>query len=266
MSGFFGRFVWYELMTTDPAAATAFHGAVAGWRGRDSGMPGFDYTLLSAGEAQGAPGCTDVGGVMALPEEACAAGARPGWLGYIAVDDVDATADRIWKAGGAVHRPPADIPGIGRFAVVADPQGAVFALFRPAPGSGDGAPPVPPREPGRFAWHELVTDDHEAAFAFYADLFGWQALDSVDIGPMGTYRIFGRDGEAMGGMMNRCEGMPGPFWLYYVMVDGIDAAAERVKAGGGTVINGPMEVPGGSWIIQCLDPQHAPFALVGPRS
>lgn len=268
MTDFQGRFVWYELMTTDAAAATAFYAHVVGWKTRDSGMPGLAYTLLSAGAATGDAGCADVGGLMALPDEALAAGARPAWTGYVAVDDVDATADRVWKAGGTIHRPPVDIPGVGRFAIVADPQGAVFALFRPnLDGAEGGTPPsLPPREPGRVGWHELAADDRDAAFAFYADLFGWQKLDGIDMGPLGIYQIFGRGGEAMGGMMTRCGEMPAPCWTYYFIVGDIDAAARRVTEGGGMVINGPMEVPGGAWIIQCLDPQKALFALVGTRS
>src|SRR5215210_8558123 len=103
-------FVWYELMTTDADAAEAFYRDVIGWTTHDAGMR---YTILSAGEA-------GVGGIMTLPAEACAAGARPGWIGYIGVDDVDAYAARVEQAGGAIHKPAEDIPGVGRFAVVAD--------------------------------------------------------------------------------------------------------------------------------------------------
>lgn len=248
------NFVWYELMTSDPEAAEAFYRHVVGWEARDAGMPDFRYTILSAGEA-------GVGGLMALPEEARQSGARPGWLGYVGVDDVDAFAERVKQTGGAVHRAPADIPGVGRFSVVADPQGAIFVLFT---GSADMQPPPPaaPDTPGHGGWRELHAADWESAFTFYSGLFGWTKGESVPMGPMGTYQLFESGGTALGGMMNKNEAAPAPFWLYYFNVDNIEAAAARVKAKGGQVLNGPHEVPGGSWIIHCLDPQGAMFALV----
>lgn len=252
-----GRFVWYELMTTDPVAALDFYRSVAGWSARDAGMPGMSYTVLSAGDS-------DVAGLMALPEAARAAGAAPAWLGYIAVDDVDAMAARLQAAGGAVHRAPEDIPGIGRFAVVADPHGAVFALFRGS--DGEMPPAAPMGTPGHVGWHELMAGDGEAAFAFYAGLFGWTKGEGHDMGPMGVYQLFGPPGgEAIGGMMTKPAEVPAPYWAFYINTDAIDAAGERVKTGGGQVVNGPMEVPGGAWILQCLDPQGAFFALVAPR-
>jgi len=208
---------------------------------------------------------TPVAGVMALPKEASALGARPGWMGYVAVDDVDAYAERVARAGGKLHRPAADIPGIGRFAIVADPQGVVFALFKGTP----GAMPPPPAAPGKagyFGWRELVATDWEAAFGFYSGLFGWTKAETHDMGPMGVYQVFAAGGEAIGGMMTRPAGVPAPFWMYYVLVDGIEAAVSRLKAGGGSVVNGPLQVPGGSWIVQALDPQGATFALVSPHA
>lgn len=249
-------FVWYELMTTDAQAATAFYSRVVGWKAADAGMPGMSYTLLSVGETQ-------IGGLMALTDDMCAAGARPGWVGYVGVADVDAQAERIAKAGGAIHKPPTDIPGVGRFAVVADPHGASFCIFK---GNMDTQPPQPPAgTPCTFGWHELHAGDGAAAWDFYAGQFGWQKAEAVDMGPMGIYQTFGGGGAAFGGMMTKMSEMPQPAWLYYVNVDAIDAAVERVKAGGGQVINGPMQVPGGSWIMQGLDPQGAMFALVAAK-
>lgn len=256
MSSSHGRFVWYELMTTDTTAAEAFYRGVMGWKAQDSGMPDMRYTILSVGDIP-------MGGLMALPEEARAAGARPAWIGYIAVDDVDATAARVTEAGGAVHHGPDDIPGVGRFAVVADPHGAVFTLFR---STVEGPPPVPCGTLGHAGWRELYAKDGAAAFGFYADLFGWTKTEAFDMGPMGVYQLFATDdGTASGGMMTKPETVPAPFWLYYFAVDNIDSAMERVQSGGGQILNGPMEVPGGQWIIQCLDPQGVMFALVGPR-
>lgn len=249
-------FVWYELMTTDADAAETFYSDVVGWRTQDAGMPGMRYMILSVGEA-------GVGGIMTIPPNACAAGARPGWIGYIGVDDVDATAGRVKQAGGTIHKLPEDIPGIGRFAVVADPQGASFVLFR---GSSEQPPERPaPGVPGSPGWHELHAGEWQSAFAFYADLFGWTKAEAVDMGAMGTYQLFAAGAEPIGGMMTKFESVPAPFWLYYFTVDAIDAAADRVTGRGGQVLQGPHEVPGGMWIVQCQDPQGAMFALVGPH-
>lgn len=259
MSNPHGKFVWYELMTTDTAGAESFYRSVIGWGARDSGQPGMAYTMLTvAGNA--------IGGMMALPEDACKAGARPGWVGYVWARDVDATAAQVKAAGGAVHRPPADIPGVGRFAVVADPQGAAFALFKCA-AEGQAQPPAPaPGTPGHAGWHELHAGERESAFAFYSGQFGWTKAEAFDMGgPVGIYQLFATGGAPVGGMMRKMDVFPAPFWLYYFNVDDIDAAAARVTGGAGKVLNGPHEVPGGNWIVQSLDPQGAMFALVGPR-
>jgi uncharacterized protein len=252
-----GSFVWHELMTTDTQTAKVFYGKVVGWGGQDASMPGMQYTLFTAGE-------TRVCGLMDLPEQARAMGAPPSWLGYVGVDDVDATVDRVKRLGGAVHVPPTDIPNVGRFAVVADPQAAVFGLFKWLTPSPDQS--TAPGTPGHVGWHELMAADWEKAFAFYAELFGWQKAEAVDLGAMGTYQLFSVGGQAIGGMFTKPPMVPVPFWLYYFNIGDIDAGAERVKAGGGQILNGPMEVPGGSWIVQCGDPQGAMFALVGSRS
>jgi predicted enzyme related to lactoylglutathione lyase len=246
-----GKFVWYDLMTTDTKGAEAFYGSVLGWDAKASGMPGqSDYTLLFAGPDM-------VGGLMPIPADA-GPGMPPCWSGYIGVDDVDAYAQRVKAAGGAIQRPPTDIPGIGRFAVVADPQGAVFLLFKGMTGE---EPPQTPKTSGHICWRELFAGNVEQALAFYAGLFGWAKGEAHDIGPMGTYQIFVIDGTRYGGMMTRPTQTPGPFWLYYFSVAAMDAAAAKVTAGGGRIINGPMQVPGGGWIAQCMDPQGAMFAL-----
>lgn len=250
-----GSFVWYELMTTDPQAACGFYAQVLGWAGKASGMPG--YTLVSAGPHE-------VAGVMALPEAAAASGAPPSWLGYLAVDEVDAAASSVQAAGGQIFHPPTDIPGVGRFATVADPHGAAFCLFC---GSGGDSPPAPaPGTPGTVGWHELMAGELGQAWDFYSGQFGWVKTEAIDMGPMGIYQLFGQAGaaESLGGMMTRLPEMPVAAWQYYFNVAAIDAAAERVKAGGGQVLNGPMQVPGGSWIVNAFDPQGAAFSLVAP--
>ena len=252
-----GKFGWYELMTTDVAGAEAFYAAVVGWTAKamGSGLDGGEYTVFSAGEY-------GVAGMLALTEAMKAGGARPGWLGYIVADDVDASVDALVKAGGKVHRAAADVPGMLRFAVVADPQGVVVIVFTPNPAM-QAPPPPPPSTPGLFGWSELVTTDWQAAFDFYSGLFGWTKAMAVDMGPMGTYQTFaaGAD-QSVGGMMNKPEAVPAPYWAYYILVDAIGAAIERLKTAGGTLINGPHPVPGGMFIAQGLDPQGAMFSLL----
>jgi predicted enzyme related to lactoylglutathione lyase len=252
-----GHFVWYELMTTDMAAAKAFYADVVGWGTQDASMPGMPYTLFTAGTAS-------VSGVMNLPEEARELGMRPGWLGYVGVNDVDAAADRIKRLGGALYVPPTDVPNISRISVAVDPQMAMIALLKwRTPGQGQ---PAALSAPGRVGWHELVAADWEKAFAFYAELFGWQKADS-DTGAVGTYQLFSAGGETIGGMFTKPPMEPVPFWLYYFNIGDVDAATKRVQAGGGQILSGPVEVPGGgSWIVQCKDPQGAIFALAGKRS
>jgi predicted enzyme related to lactoylglutathione lyase len=250
-----GRFAWYELITTDVEAAKAFYTKVMGWGAWDTSVPGTAYTLFTAGKAS-------VGGLMDLPEDARKRGGRPGWVGYVGVNDVDATADRIKRLGGVVHVPPTDVPNISRFSVFADPQTARLALFKwLKPGREQ---PAEPGAPGRVGWHELLAADWEKALAFYSELFGWQKADA-DIGEMGTYQLFSAGGQTIGGMVTKPPTMPAPFWLYYFNISDVDAAAQRVQAGGGQVLDGPLEVPGGSWIVQCTDPQGAVFALEGKR-
>jgi predicted enzyme related to lactoylglutathione lyase len=256
MSTSHGSFIWYDLMSTDAEAAEAFYRGVVGWRMQDAGLSDRSYTILSAGE-------TAVGGLMALPPEACAAGARPIWSGYVGVDDVDAFATKVKQAGGTIHHPPDDIPGVGRFSFVADPQGATFILFK---GMSDAKPqPAAPDTPGHIGWRELHAGDWESAFAFYSGLFGWTKADAMDMGADGIYQLFAIDGVPTGGMMTKTKEVPEPHWVYYFNVDDIDAAAARAKAAGGKLLHGPHEVPGGRWIVNCSDPQGATFALLGPR-
>jgi uncharacterized protein len=255
MVDYHGRFVWYELMTTDVAAAKAFYAKVIGWGTQDLSTPDSAYTLFTIGN-------TSAGGLMDLPEEARKMGATPRWIGYVGVNDVDAAASRIRRLGGAVHVPPTDIADISRFSVVADPQMATLALVKwCSPGQ-----PRPPEldKQGRVGWHELLAADWEMAFAFYGELFDWQKADA-DVGPMGTYQVFSAGGQSIGGMYTKPAMVPVPFWLYYFNIGDIDEAVERVKAGGGQILEGPLGKSGGNWIARCTDPQGAMFALEGKR-
>jgi hypothetical protein len=241
-------------MTSDVAAAKAFYAGVVGWKTEDMPMPGMTYTLLRMGEVQ-------VGGMMTLPKDACDAGMKPCWVGYIGVDDADAAATKVQGLGGKILVAPTDIPGVGRFAVAADPQGANFNLFKP---SQAGQRRVS-TEPGQIGWHELHTGDWLKAFGFYSGMFGWAKGDAVDMGPMGVYQLFTVGGIPTGAMFNSPAAQAARFWLYYFNVGDIDAAAIRVGDGGGKIMMGAHQVPGGSWIVQAADPQGAAFALIGSR-
>jgi uncharacterized protein len=248
-----GEHIWYELLTTDPHAAAGFYTGLVKWEVRDSGQPGMDYRVFSASDA-------DIGGLMKLP---AGASMPPIWLGYVGVADVDGKVAEIEKLGGTVHMPPHDIPNVGRFAMVADPQGVVFYVMR-----GDSDTPstaFKPKAEGHCVWNELVTSDQNAALEFYGKLFGWTKGDAMPMGELGDYRFIERNGEMIGAVMNSPPDSPPPLWNYYFRVSGIDAAAERIRARGGTVTFGPMEVPGGDWAVNAIDPQGASFGLVGSK-
>jgi predicted enzyme related to lactoylglutathione lyase len=246
-----GRFVWYDLMTSDSQKAVPFYTKVIGWGTQEwEGMP---YTMWTA---NGRP----IGGVGKLEGPP---GTPPHWLAYVAVPDVDAAAKQVDSLGGRTIVKPQDIPSVGRYAVHADPFGAVFATFKPS--SPDSSPTGDDEKNpkiGEFSWHELMTTDYGKAFAFYQTMFGWDKIVEHDMGPMGIYMIFGRNGVQLGGMFNKPADMPAPpNWLHYIRVDSADRVADVVKSAGGTVMNGPMEVPGGDRIAQCMDPQDAAFAI-----
>ena len=257
MSEQVGRFVWYELMALDTAKASAFYSAVVGWKGTEVGHLE-PYTLLSAG-------AIGVGGIMTLSKPMRDASARAGWVGYVAVDDVDAAAKRVSALGGVVHRPPGDIPEIGRFAPVSDPQGAGFILFRPKPGGQMPAPAAD--DSGTFCWRELLAEDWVAVWPFYSELFGWQKRMTVDMGPMGVYQTFGTPGAEpdLGGMMTHVEPPAMACWQYTVTVEDITAGAARVVDAGGKLIRGPHPVPGARWIVHCTDLEGARFNLVASK-
>ncbi len=248
------RFAWYELLTTNVAAASDFYGKVVGWGATDASTPELAYTVLTAGDVP-------VGGLMELPEEGRRLGATPRWVGYVAVDDIDAKASQIRRRGGAVLLPPTD-SNIGRVSVVADPQKANFALV-----SGLTYGPRQPGgldELGRVGWHELLAEDRNRVFDFYGELFGWQK-DSGETEPADFYQLFSSAGQTIGGMLTKLPSVPQPCWLYYFNVDDIGTAAKRVNDSGGRILQGPVELRDGCWIARCADPQGALFALQGAR-
>ncbi|MGE5232025.1 MAG: VOC family protein [Deltaproteobacteria bacterium] len=245
-----GRFVWHELMTPDPEAAQKFYTQVVGWK-TEAWDQNTAYIMWMTDSGP-------IGGLMTLPAEAKLQGAPPHWLAYISTPDVDATVADAARLGGRVLKPATDIPEVGRFAILADPQSAVFAAFTPlSPMAQSDTPQV-----GGFSWHELATTDPAAAFGFYQTLFGWEKTDAMDMGPNGVYQMFGWDGKSMGGVYRKPKEMPSPpNWLGYVHIRDTNKAIEKIKKAGGKVLNGPMEVPGGDLIAQGIDPQGAAFAV-----
>jgi predicted enzyme related to lactoylglutathione lyase len=251
-----GKFVWYEYMCEDLDSAAKFYAGVAGWSIAESGMAGFPYRIASAGSH-------GVAGLMTIPEDAKAMGARPCWTGYLWVEDVDGAVPGLIAAGARLMKGPQDIPGVGRFALIADPGGAMFMIFRDA--GGNPPPPPPEGTPGLAGWRELHAGDGAAALAFYTSQFGWKHDRDFDMGPRGVYHIFQTARGEAGGIMTKAPDSPGPYWLYYFRVEAIDAGAARVQAGGGKITIGPIQVPTGDWIVQAVDPQGALFALVAAR-
>ncbi len=249
-----GRFVWHELMSTDLPASERFYSQLIGWTTKKGDIADQPYTEWVNGE-------TSIGGLMQLPDKAQQQGAPSHWLAYVAVPSVDDTLQQADELGGTKVMGPMDIPTVGRIAVIQDPQGAMIAVYTPAdvaPGH-DGEPAT-----GEFSWHELSTSDYQAAFDFYAALFGWVKGEAMDMGPGGVYMMYSRpDGPPLGGMFNKPPNQPGPpaSWLCYATIGDIHAKAKDVTQLGGQVLNGPMEMPGGDVIAQCMDPQGAAFAL-----
>ena len=250
-----GSFIWYELLTADPDAAAAFYGDVLGWTAASANQPGIDYRLFSAGG-------TPVAGHMKLPDGAEEEGMRPGWLGYIAVDDVDAAAADIVAAGGRLYMPAMDLPGVGRMALLADPQGVPFYVMRGE--SEEASTSFDAKKAGHCSWNELSTPDQGAALEFYTRQFGWSAGDVMPMGEMGGYQFIEQDGAMIGAMMTNPPGSR-PGWNFAFGVRDIDEAAARIAAAGGKVDQGPMEVPGGDRVVMATDPQCAAFMAVGPR-
>lgn len=248
------HFVWYEHMTKDVKAAIAFYSEVVGWKTQPfpetQGLEPYTMWMSEQGP---------IGGVARLED----AGTPPHWMGHVGVDDLDAMVAKVKEKGGRVLVPPTPIPTVGRFSVIADPQGASLSLFEPLPMEQ----PMPPHDRtkhGEITWHELYADDGRAAFEFYSALFGWKILDRFDMGEAGPYLIFGEGDERYGGMMTKMPSMKlPPAWSYYVHVDDLDAAVARASAKGAKVLYGPMEVPDGTRAAQLVDPQGAVFGLHG---
>lgn len=252
-----GTPIWYEYHAADPDRAQAFYARLFGWQIAPSGdVAGLDYRIVSTAGGEG------VGGLMPVMAEGPS---TPGWLFYVGVDDVDAAVAPAQAAGGTLHMPAVDMPGVGRMALLADPDGRRFYVMRGAMDEPSRAFATPPATaPGQVVWNELSAADQDAALGFYAALFGWRHDGAIPMGPLGEYRMVHAGDTCIGATMPVVPG-GAPGWLFYVEVDDIDAAAARVEAAGGTLLEQPTEIPGGGFSAVAADPDGARIGLVGPR-
>lgn len=251
-----GRFIWHELMTTDPDAAVGFYAPVVGW-GIHTWNRDHSYRMwMLEGDPQG--------GLTRLSPEDQAAGAQPYWLPYVAVEDVDATLRLAAELGGRVAVEPRDIPTAGRLAVLADRHGGRVGVFRPAV----EIPEADTVRRGEFVRHELMTPSRKEAWEFYRRLFGWERAGATELDGRGTYWMFRRRGgrNVLGGVLDRTfdDGAPAT-WLCYVRVRDAARAAEAIVAARGTVMRGPVGAPGGGHFTVGRDPQGAAFAVHAER-
>ncbi len=262
-----GDFIWYELMTKDADAAGNFYGKVVGWTSTKSDQPGMDYRFFSSGD--GSDTKDGVGGYMAITPEMAEGGARPAWVGYIAVDNVDASAASITSAGGSVLMPALDLDGVGRMAMVADPQGAPFYLMKGA--SDETSHSFAATEPkvGHCAWNELATSDPEAAKVFYSAQFGWAKDGEMDMGPMGAYEFLKASGNrfGLGAVYQMVPEDDHSHWLFYFRVANLDDAMAAINALGGKIHMEPVPVPErADFSLIAYDPDGAAFGLIGPMA
>lgn len=245
-----GRVVWYELLTTDMKGAEDFYTKVVGWTVTPfKGEQPYDVWMRTADEG--------IGGVMTIPE---GMHFPPHWGMYVGVPRLEEAVAEIERRGGSALSPLITVPQVGRMRTMKDPQGAAFSILEP---SMPGTPPDKEPDVGQVSWHELFTTDPEAAIKFYSEVFGWQPTEALDMGPMGKYHMFAGGTGFGGGMMKKPEAMAAapPHWGFYFRVPDVHEGAGRVKANGGQILNGPMEVPGGDWVVNCMDPQGAAFSL-----
>jgi predicted enzyme related to lactoylglutathione lyase len=257
-----GNFIWYEMMSPDPEGSKIFYDAVVGWNIWPAVQEYNGYRMIGRSDGKFA------GGMMQLSDEMKQHGARPTWLGYIHVADVDQSVASIERAGGKAYMAPFDIPNVGRVAMVADPSGAPFYLMTPTTPANDPnaqSDVFSVDQPQHFRWNELSTTDQDGAIDFYTTQFGWTQEGAMPMGQMGDYRFLYADGVRIGAVMRKPPQLPVSMWTFYIGVEDIDRAAEAVRNGGGEILHGPIEIPGGEYSLNAMDPQGAPFALVGPR-
>ncbi|GAA4032422.1 VOC family protein [Sphingomonas rosea] len=257
-----GSFIWYELMSPDPEGSKAFYDAVVGWDIEPKPAGELDYRMIRR------PDGGNAGGILRLDPAMAEHGARPMWIGYLAVDDVDASVEAAKADGATALMPPWSVPGVGRMAMIADPTGGIVYLMKPEPPAGqpDATSDVfSVDRPGHVRWNELTAADPARATDFYTRHFGWTQQGSMPMGPAGDYLFLQHGGVGIGAIMPFMHPQATPRWTYYLGVDDIDRAMAAVKAGGGQVLNGPHQIPGGEYSLTGIDPQGAAFGLVGPR-
>jgi predicted enzyme related to lactoylglutathione lyase len=257
-----GSFIWYELMSPDPDASKAFYDAVVGWDIEPKPAGELDYRMIRRSDGGNA------GGLLRLDAAMQEHGARPAWLGYLNVEDVDRTVADATADGATAIMPPWSVPGIGRMAMIADPTGAMLYLMKPEPPAADAdatSDVFSVDRPQHVRWNELSSSDDDAAVAFYTRHFGWTQEGAMPMGELGDYRFLQHGGVGIGAVMRLMPGMPASSWTYYIGVDDIDRATAAVNAGGGKVLHGPNQIPGGEYSLTAVDPQGAVFGLVGPR-
>ncbi len=243
-----GKFVWFELLSSDAKKAQAFYGEVLGWKVQPVPIGPMSYDTIVVADAM-------IGGYVPRPP----AGGGSRWLAYASVADVDATAKKVTAAGGKIVEAPHDIPGVGRRAVVADPQGAELGLFHNTAGDPPDVPQVPH---GAWVWNELHTTDRQAALRFYHDALGYTHM-SMDVG-RGQYHVFEASGNGRGGMSDHLAPGMAPHWMPYVSVADPDAIVARARALGGEVIMGPDSIPDVGRAAVLRDPTGALFAVLKP--
>lgn len=258
MSGSHGQPIWYELMTPDPNGAKSFYDAVVGWNIESRPSGAMDYRMIRRTDGGNA------GGVLRLTEDMLANGARPAWLGYFAVEDIDAVVVAAKASGGAVHLPAYEIANVGRIAMLSDPTGAIIYVIQPATAGSNDV--FSTDQAQHVRWHELASTNPDLAIAFYTQLFGWRQEGAMEMGEFGQYRFLYAGEHMMGAVMPLLPGKPESSWTYYIGIDDIDRGAEALKASGGQLIQDPIEIPGGEYSLLATDPQGAAFALVGPRN
>ena len=260
-----GDFIWYELLTPDQEATRSFYESVVGWtidKAPANAANGMDYRMINSASGP-------IAGSMTLTADIQSGGMQPCWLGYITVDNVDDVVEATTAAGGKVHMEPHELDGVGRFAFVADPAGALFYVMKPVPPADDpdaSSNSFAATEPlvGHCAWNELASSDPAAALNFYHDLFGWEKDGEMDMGPMGKYEFLRHD-HLIGAVMPKPPEMPVSAWTFYFRVPDIDAAVVKIEEEGGKILQPPIQNPGGDYSMTAIDPHGAQFGLVGAR-
>jgi predicted enzyme related to lactoylglutathione lyase len=246
---------WVDLATPDLAASKEFYTALFGWDYDDQPTDGpGDYTMARRNGQNAA-------GMMPLTTEMAASGMTPVWSTYVSVNDIEATLARVEPAGGTTMGPVMDAMDAGRFAVIADPAGAVICLWEAR--EHIGADIV--NEHGAFSWSELITPDPDAVTAFYGAVFGWTAQAAPM--PTGTYTLFtvsgGNDNGIAGAMASPAEGMPA-HWGVYFTVDDAAKAVETARNLGAQVLMEATEMPGVGTLASLIDPHGAGFSVMEP--